>query len=113
MCMTAASTPSEPSKKLSSLLTKAEVTDALTTVFDPELEIDVVTLGLIYDIEVSAEQAVKIRMTMTTAACPFAGQLVASVKEAVLEAGASDVEVDVVFDPPWKPSAELRAMMGV
>ncbi len=99
-------------KRVVAPLTKDLAMDALTLVFDPELVIDIVTLGLVYGVEILPENAVKVRMTMTTAGCPFAGQLVASVKETLLEAGASRVEVEVVFDPPWKPSAELRAVMG-
>ncbi|MCA9375904.1 MAG: metal-sulfur cluster assembly factor [Candidatus Doudnabacteria bacterium] len=96
-----------------SALTKENVEDALTLVFDPEIHVDIVTMGLIYGVEILENKNVKVTMTMTTVACPYAPQLLKDVEEAVKEAGAHEVEIDVVFDPPWKPTPELRAMLGV
>lgn len=93
--------------------TKETIEDALTLVFDPEIHIDIVTMGLIYDVEILPKNAVRVTMTMTTVACPYAPQLLKDVEAAVKEAGANTVDINVVFDPPWKPTEELRAMLGV
>ncbi len=79
---------------------------------DPEIGIDVWTLGLIYDINVSGEE-VKVVMTFTTPFCPYGPQMVDELKEMIEDEGFDKVEVEVTFDPPWKPSEELREMLGV
>lgn len=92
---------------------KEHVIEALKKVIDPELFIDIWTLGLIYEVSIE-EDSCKIKMTFTSAACPMGPQLVGDVKDKVLEVeGISDVEVAVVFQPPWEPSEDLKAMMGL
>jgi len=77
--------------------------DAMTDVVDPELGIDVVALGLIYDVDVDEEQ-IRIIMTLTTPGCPVSEQLPAQVEATVAAAlPHSSVEVHVVWDPPWTP----------
>ena len=85
---------------------------ALKGVEDPELHLDVWTLGLIYEHRIDEEKKVFIKMTFTSPFCPFGPQLLEEVKAALLDAGASDVEVEITFDPPWKPSEELKEMLG-
>jgi len=82
-------------------MTTAEVAHLLAHVFDPELGIDIVSLGLVYGIEVSAED-VAVRMTTTTPACPM-GAALQSMAEAVLARlpGAGARRVELVYDPPW------------
>jgi FeS assembly SUF system protein len=81
---------------------KPVVIDALQTVFDPEISVNIYDLGLIYDVIVDASGAVGIRMTLTAPACPAAQFLPAQVKNAAAAvAGVADVKVDVVWDPPW------------
>ena len=93
--------------------TNSLVVEALKSIIDPELYIDIWTLGLIYDVELEAELA-KIRMTFTSMACPAGPQLVDQVRRKVGEVeGVEEVEVEVVFDPPWEPSEELQALMGL
>ena len=77
---------------------------ALREVIDPEVGMNVVDLGLIYGIEVT-EKRVRVTMTMTTPACPMGSYLTDRVTEAVQRAvpEAGDVEVDLVWDPPWGP----------
>jgi len=95
------------------MATKEEVIDKLKTVVDPELFIDIWTLGLIYDVDVDGE-TLDIRMTFTSPACPAGPQLVGEVKEKALELdGLETVNVEIVFDPPWEPSEDLKAMMGI
>jgi len=80
------------------------VREALRSVTDPEIGINIVDLGLIYDIEVGPGELV-IRMTMTAPACPMGAWLTGQVRqEAQRIAGARSVTVDVVWDPPWNPS---------
>lgn len=75
----------------------------LRGVLDPELGVNVVDLGLIYDVDV-AQHSAKVLMTLTSAACPLGGLLVEDIEAALsgLE-GIKTVSVDFVFEPPWRP----------
>ncbi|MBM3588181.1 MAG: SUF system Fe-S cluster assembly protein [Alphaproteobacteria bacterium] len=81
------------------------VISAISTVFDPEIPVDIFQLGLIYAIEIADDGKVKVEMTLTTPSCPSAQELPNQVEEAVrgIE-GVSDVLVEVVWDPPWDHS---------
>ncbi|MAG47745.1 aromatic ring hydroxylase [archaeon] len=95
------------------MIEKEQVIEYLKQVQDPELNIDVWTLGLIYDIKI-AEDALNIQMTFTTPMCPYGPTLVESIKMKLLSLEKiNQVDVEVVFDPPWQPNDELRAMLGV
>jgi FeS assembly SUF system protein len=79
-----------------------DVVEALKTVFDPEIPVNIYDLGLVYEILADASGAVEIRMTLTAPACPAAQSLPSQVAAAVENVpGVSDVHVEVVFDPPW------------
>lgn len=94
-------------------VTKDQVIEAIATIIDPELYIDIWTLGLIYEIEIN-EPDVKIQMTFTSPACPAGPQLVDQVKEKVTGIeGIDTAQVEIVFEPAWEPSEELKAMMGL
>ena len=81
---------------------EADVMAALKTVRDPELPVDLVALGLIYELTVRADGLVYIEMTLTTPACPVAGALPAEVQSRVsLVPGVSVVLVKLVWSPPW------------
>lgn len=93
--------------------TKEDVTEAIKTIIDPELFIDIYTLGLIYDIDIQGEE-LNIKMTFTSMACPAGPELADQVKQKTEELeGISETKVEVVFDPPWEPSEELKGMMGI
>jgi FeS assembly SUF system protein len=78
------------------------VIEAVSTVYDPEIPVNIYELGLIYDIIVDASDAVGIRMTLTAPGCPAAQVLPVQVKDAVAAIpGVTDVKLDVVWDPPW------------
>ena len=94
------------------MVTKEEVEDALKQVEDPELGIDIWTLGLIYGINIE-DNKIKIKMTFTTPMCPYGPILVDEVKTKLEAKGAKEVDVEIVFEPPWEPSEELRAILGV
>jgi metal-sulfur cluster biosynthetic enzyme len=87
------------------LVTEDEIRDALRTVIDPEVGLDIVELGLVYQIEIDAA-AVVVRMTMTTPTCPMGDYLCNAAVEAIatLVPDAPPARVDLVFDPPWTPA---------
>ena len=82
-----------------------ELVDALKTVFDPEIPVDIYELGLIYKVDVSDERDVASDMTLTAPGCPVAGEMPSWVEDAVLGiGGVKSCVVNLVFDPPWDPS---------
>lgn len=96
------------------LLTKEEVYKALEKVLDPELGVDVVNLGLIYDALVNEDHSVYIKMTLTTPGCPLHDTLINGVKTAVQSLPTvTKVDVDLVWEPEWTPekmSPKIRDM---
>jgi metal-sulfur cluster biosynthetic enzyme len=84
---------------------KKKIIETLEKIYDPEIPIDVYNLGLIYDINITDEGVVNITMTLTAIGCPVANVLPYQVYEA-LQASlpeAKEINIDVVFDPPWTP----------
>jgi FeS assembly SUF system protein len=84
---------------------EARIIEGLHTVYDPEIPVDLYELGLIYDIRITDDNRVEIDMTLTAPGCPVAEILPVEVESAVRShyPEASDVEVRVVWDPPWTP----------
>lgn len=97
------------------MLTKDDVIAALQTVKDPEVHLDVWTMGLIYNIDVDAKKkAVKILMTYTTPFCPWGPQLNDEITTALKDnLGVKKVDLEVTFDPPYKMPEDLRATLGL
>jgi metal-sulfur cluster biosynthetic enzyme len=98
------------------MVTDGDILEALRTVLDPELGINIVDLGLVYQVDVD-EAGVRIALTMTSPACPLQEFIKAQVLEALETAGltAGDVEIDFVMDPPWtaeRMSDEARRQLG-
>ncbi|OGH80700.1 MAG: hypothetical protein A3I29_01160 [Candidatus Magasanikbacteria bacterium RIFCSPLOWO2_02_FULL_44_11] len=93
--------------------TKDDIIDILKTVLDPEVHLDVWTMGLIYNIEVTGKK-VAILMTYTTPFCPWGPQLndeiITTLKDHL---GATEVDITLTFDPPYKMTEDLRAMLGI
>ncbi len=93
-----------------------DIIAAIKTVYDPEIPSDIYELGLIYKIEFEDDRSVKIDMTVTAPGCPVAGEMPGWVYTAVcVVEGVMDVEVDMVFDPPWTPdrmSEEAQVAIG-
>jgi FeS assembly SUF system protein len=93
-----------------------EIIAGLKTVYDPEIPADIYELGLIYKIDIEDDRSVKIEMTLTAPGCPVAGEMPGWVQNAVgAVEGVSDVDVDMVFDPPWTPdrmSEEAQVALG-
>ena len=96
--------------------TEKDVRNALKTVKDPELNLDLVVLGLVYDIEVEGGSA-KATISLTTPMCPAAEQIVEDARAAVAGVdGVEDAEVELTFDPPWTPdriSPLIRSALGI
>lgn len=92
-------------EKLTSIeksILESEVIEAIRTVYDPEIPVNVYDLGLIYDIAVGDDGFVDIKMTLTSPACPVAGSLPGEVEEKVRGvAGVSGARVELVWDPPF------------
>lgn len=93
------------------------VIDALRSVFDPEIPVNIYDLGLIYRITWTHPRAVEIDMTLTAPGCPVAGQLLKMVEDAVLQVqGVETVDVRLTFDPPWDSSRmtdEVKLELGL
>lgn len=82
---------------------RRKIIEVLETIVDPEIGIDVYNLGLIYDIKPIDKKTVKISMTLTTAFCPLATVLPLMIIEQLKEKLGLDVDIDLVYDPPWTP----------
>jgi FeS assembly SUF system protein len=79
--------------------------EAIATVFDPEIPVNIYELGLIYVVEINDDGGVKVEMTLTAPACPSAQELPEQVQNAVLTVpGVTSCHVETVWDPPWDPS---------
>jgi len=92
---------------------QSEIEKALKTVEDPELHIDVVTLGLIYDIK-EENKDIKITMTFTSPMCPYGPQLMQAVKKKVQEVKPkSKVDIELTFEPVWQPTEEVKTLLGL
>lgn len=97
--------------------TESQVWDILKSVIDPEVEINIVDMGLIYKVVHDGISKFDITMTLSTPACPIGDAIMLNVKEAVLEKFANfEVNVELVFDPPWSPdmvSEEGKMILGL
>lgn len=109
--VTASAIPQEELARLTD-----DIVGALKTVYDPEIPADIYELGLIYKIDIEDDRSVKIDMTLTAPGCPVAGEMPGWVQNAVSSVeGVGDVEVSMVFDPPWTPdrmSEEAQVAIG-
>jgi len=95
------------------MITKEQIIEQLETIMDPELGVDIWTLGLVYDIQIISDEHVKIVMTYTTPACPLGPQIQADLENTLRSVGVKYVEVEITFEPPWKPPEDLRLIVGV
>lgn len=98
------------------MVEEAQIWEALRSVLDPEIGVNVVDLGLIYNVEVSGND-VRVAMTMTTQACPLHTYITEAAEAAIrqLAPEAGTVRVDMVWDPPWSPammSAAAKQQLG-
>jgi len=93
-----------------------KIIEALKTVFDPEIPVNIYELGLIYALDIDKENNVKVLMTLTAPTCPIAEDIVNEVKEKVSKVeGVNTSTVELSFDPPWdmsKMSLEAKMELG-
>ena len=106
---TFAETWAEPQKSALSQAELDQLTDdlieALKTVYDPEIPVDIYELGLIYKVDVNDDRDVLIDMTLTAPGCPVAGEMPGWVEDAVKKVeGVKSAKANLVFDPPWDSS---------
>ncbi|MCM2271057.1 MAG: iron-sulfur cluster assembly protein [candidate division Zixibacteria bacterium] len=97
---------------------KEQIIEVLKPIHDPEIRIGIVDLGLIYDVDINDDGVARIKMTLTTPACPYGEMLLAMVHREVEQMeGVSKVEVVLVWDPPWDPkemcSDYAKDMLGI
>lgn len=102
-------TPSE----LSSDPRNAKIIEVIKTIEDPEINIDIWTLELVYDIMHRDDGSIEVLMTFTSPMCPFGPQLMQMVKDKVEEIGVKQVDVKVTFSPAWRPSEDVLEMLGM
>jgi metal-sulfur cluster biosynthetic enzyme len=90
---------------------------ALRNVLDPDIRMNIVDLGLVYEVAVRENNSVYVQMTLTTPACPYGPELIANVKAMLLMLkGVKHVDVELVFVPPWsteRMSEEARLELGL
>jgi metal-sulfur cluster biosynthetic enzyme len=88
---------------------KENIMGALELVIDPELGVDIVNLGLVYNVEMDEEGKLQVTMTLTSMGCPLAGTIVDQVKRAVSDVPeVKDVDVSIVWNPPWNKEMMSR-----
>ena len=101
---------------MSWLANKEEIMDALKGVFDPEIPVNIVDLGLVYGVELNTGIA-KITMTLTSPGCPLIETLEKEITDLVSSIpGVNDVKINLVWDPPWSPakmSEAAKAELGM
>lgn len=98
-------------------ITKEQIIEKLKEVKDPEIGIDIWTLGLVYEITID-DEGIEILMTLTSPFCPFADELIKQVEKVVAtlldpKDETKTVRVELTFEPTWEPSEELRMRLGV
>ena len=97
-------------------MTKEDILKKLRTVDDPELGIDIVELGLIYDVKIKGD-TVRVKLTLTTPGCPLSPYFEKSIEDVILKIkGVKKVQIDLTFNPPWSPekmTEEARVQLGM
>ncbi|SPF80462.1 SUF system Fe-S cluster assembly protein [Pseudoprimorskyibacter insulae] len=93
-----------------------QVVEACRTVYDPEIPVNIYDLGLVYTVDITEENVVRVLMTLTAPGCPVAGEMPGWVAEAIEPLpGVKHVEVDLTWEPPWgmdMMSDEARLELG-
>lgn len=103
-------TPAEGGGAVDKAKIEADVIDALKTVYDPEIPVNIYELGLIYEITVSPASFVDVKMTLTSPSCPVAGSLPGEVEQKVKSVpGVSDAKIELVWEPSWNMSMMSEA----
>ena len=102
--------PSDLSPGIQTAQLEGRIIEALSTIFDPEIPVNIYELGLIYDLSITADNCVRVEMTLTSPSCPVAESLPGEVEQKVREVeDVSDVALELVWDPPWTPDRMTEA----
>ena len=99
------------------MVTQEQVLEALKECYDPEIPVNIVDLGLIYDVQVDGKK-VAVKMTLTAPGCGMEGMIASQARQKILDniEGVEEATVDLVWDPPWDPSKmseEAKHKLGV
>ena len=99
-------------------ITSAAVKETLASVLDPELNISIVDLGLVYDVQVRNDSEIYIKMTLTTIGCPLFSLIEQEIRNKLshYNLAADKIKLDLTFDPPWsmeRMSERAKAMLGI
>lgn len=98
------------------MVTKEQVFEALQECYDPEIPVNIVDLGLVYDVQVQ-DETVAVKMTLTAPGCGMGSMIAADARQKILALdGVIDATVDLVWDPPWDPSRiseEAKQKLGI
>ena len=96
---------------------REQILEALKSVNDPELQLDIVSLGLVYEVKVENGKDIFVKMSLTTPGCPLVDYFMQNVKAALRGMqGVGEAKVTLTFDPPWKPSMMsegAKAALGI
>ena len=97
-----------------------QILNSLKEIIDPEIDIDIVTLGLIRDVELgewladfNMYDSLKVTMTLTSPMCPFADSIIEQVESKLKEINNGEGQVELTFDPPWEPSEEIKMALNL
>ena len=98
------------------MVTEKDVRRALRKVKDPELNLNIIDIGLVYEVDVDESGSVHVQMTLTSPGCPAGAEIIADVKRVVVDLeGVQSVEVELVWDPYWTPEKmdpRVRTFLG-
>ncbi len=98
------------------VLTEKDIRDALMDVYDPEIGIDIVSMGLIYGVKVTPENDIELLMTLTFPGCPYGPSMLEDIEDRIrMIPEVRNVAIDLTFDPPWTPElidADVRAALN-
>jgi metal-sulfur cluster biosynthetic enzyme len=97
--------------------TKEEIYEVLSMCYDPEIPVNIVDLGLIYDVQIDGG-TVNVKMTLTAPGCGMGGMIAGQARQKILDNvdGVDEANVDLVWDPPWDPSRisqQAREKLGI
>ena len=97
--------------------TKEEIYEVLSMCYDPEIPVNIVDLGLVYDVQIEGS-TVKVKMTLTAPGCGMGGMIAGQARQKILDnvEGVDEANVDLVWDPPWDPSRisqQAREKLGI
>jgi FeS assembly SUF system protein len=99
------------------MVTKEQVYEALQDCYDPEIPVNIVDLGLIYDVRIDDDNKVAVKMTLTAPGCGMGTMIAADATQKILAIdGVQDATVDLVWEPPWNPSMiseEAKQKLGI